>query len=216
MKYLKLFEEYTRSHSISREGDINQHGGLTIKITDQLGKVIGNISIEAYDSGRVTDPDLEDFHQNTEGLPFDNSNTAYIHTLNVDPEHRKIGHGTTLVKAGEDAAKEFGKAYTIAIVSKANKNSQGLFKKAGYDKIIDSDKTDLLHKQVADSTVFEGFSDHMANQGHTLTSFYKKELQDFTLEQEILEKLAGFEQGNPPGHFWSGSSTWTRRRLGSP
>jgi len=212
MKYLKLFEEYSSNPIIVKSGEIDTPGGITICIVDHYNKTLGNVNVEAYDSGRNTDSDLEKFHQTTENLPFNNSNSAYIHTLSVDPEYRRMGHGKTLVKLAEEESSRLGRPNVTAIVSKDNINSQGLFKKLGYYRLVDTDKKDLLHKNIEDGSVLEGFSDHMASQGHTLASFYKKELQDFTLEQEILQSLSDIEElGNEvfdPRGRWS----WNRER----
>lgn len=157
LRIRNIISENELGYSITKEDGIDYNSGICIKIfSTKSNDLIGAINIAGFDLAKKLDPDILRFFENKDEYCvencddnfFNNDNTIYSHSLEVEEPFRKMGFGTILKQEIEKVAKDLGYDYITSIVSCNNHASQNLNKKLNYSVSLNNGKKDFLYKKI--------------------------------------------------------------------
>lgn len=154
MDYLKdeiengYLSESHKFYEIVQEGFPESSPGLCIKAMVD-GSEVGRVMLISLDEGQKEnfDIDLHNFLKD-QATPFNNENSYYRHSLEVDENYRRMGIGRTLLIESQEYSAKTNKKYITSVISKDNLASHNLSTSLGGKVYRTNGIKDLLYKEI--------------------------------------------------------------------
>jgi ribosomal protein S18 acetylase RimI-like enzyme len=128
------------SNEISEQFNFDDVRGKYIQVVDPNSERAGYVRLINMDQAKELDADINKVYSNKEWCVkncepnfFNQDNSLFIHSLFVDPKHRKMGHAKKLMNYCADQGKEKGYKYITLLTNTDNIAAQKLYDGLGYD-----------------------------------------------------------------------------------
>jgi ribosomal protein S18 acetylase RimI-like enzyme len=125
------------------KGDLDGYFGKNIELTSPDNNTIGFIHISKMNDGENLDLDFNTLYDESkfQTIPLNYDNCLFMHTLEVDENHRKQGHGSHLLDLAHEFAKNNGYNYLSFISDNDNEIANNIYQKRGYKSLNSNDNS---------------------------------------------------------------------------
>jgi ribosomal protein S18 acetylase RimI-like enzyme len=152
----ELIKENSTHENFIQEGDLHVVPGVNISLVKEKNKKIGETNLIDMDNAYLNDHYLNNFLKNDSNnmnesngdIVINNSNTLYVHDVNVDENFRGMGYGKKVMTKCHEVAKKMGYDNTCLIVQKQNTPAVSLYDGLGYLTIKEDDLRKLMLKKL--------------------------------------------------------------------
>ena len=149
-----LFYENFNKKSFETKGDVKSPSGLEIKLVND-GE-LGTVGLINFKDAWDIDYDIERFYNdknnycqlNCEDDFFNENNSVYLHSLNVNRNHRGLGYGKEIMDKCSEVSKDMGYDYILLITSCDNHVAQNMYRGLGYQIHQTDGKKDFFYKKL--------------------------------------------------------------------
>jgi len=128
---------------ITYKGDLDGYFGKNIEIMSPDNNSIGFIHISKMGDAENLDPDFHNLYDESkfQTIPLNYDNCLFMHTLEVDENHRKQGYGSQLLDLTHQFAKENGYNFLSFISNNDNEIANNIYQKRGYKSLNSNDNS---------------------------------------------------------------------------
>lgn len=152
----QLINENSTIENFIQKGELNVVPGINITLVKEKDELIGETNLIDMDNAYLNDYYLNNFLKNDSNnmnesngdIVINNSNTLYVHDVNVDESFRGMGYGKKVMTKCHEVAKKMGYDNTCLIVQKENTPAVSLYEGLGYLTIKEDDLRKFMLKKL--------------------------------------------------------------------